>query len=191
MCKVAKGQGVSMTLEEATQARKIHAELFPEIIKYTGYRESRDDKTYAGESGWINTQAISYDKGGNPLRFAYEVNGRYRYNCTMCSALNGKAMQSLAADGAKEAIFLLTQYTSLSEPLQGVNPLAFIHDEVVFEIPDNGNEDYYMTMLCDLMIAGMKKVMPDVRVTVEASLMNRWTKDEDKHIKTLKRWSKI
>mgnify|MGYP001948669509 CR=1 FL=1 len=90
-----------------------------------------------GQGGWVRDQQIDPE---SKYGYAYEVNGRYRAGCTYCSCANGRAMQSLAADGAKEAIFLTTRACYDPEFMGGqfndCHPVWFIHDEIGFEIPE-------------------------------------------------------
>jgi len=177
MRKIAQASGVHISEEEARLFKSFALNEIPELEKFLG------------DNGWMGKQKLS----GNPDHaYAYESNGRYRNMCTYCSCANGKAMQSLSADGAKEAIwecFKVIQDMELNYNTK-VRFLAFIHDELIFEIPDGHPEDMesIAKVLSTTMCHGMKKVLPDVRITTEWSLMKYWTKQEDKHLLTGSIW---
>lgn len=167
MCKVARSQGVDMTLDQAEAAKAVHSDLFPEIVHYL--------RSY--ERSFINQ--LKED----PLNYGYSVNGRYRSKCTYASCANGYSMQSRAADGAKEVMKLLLRELLLQE--KGIKPWAFIHDEFLFKVSKDKSIDEVKCLsqlASDLMVTGMQKLCPDVRITVEASIMERWTKDESQHL---------
>lgn len=181
MRMVSRSQGAPLTEDEAIEGRKIHANIFPEIIDYLGWRKCRDGMSHPkkGQGGWVRDQQIDPD---SKYGYAYQVNGRYRAGCTYCSCANGRAMQSLAADGAKEAIFLTTRACYDPEFMGGqfndCYPVWFIHDEIGFEIPKGSMAKLKMRGLERLMIQGMQVVLPKVRVAVEGCLMDFWSKDD-------------
>jgi DNA polymerase I-like protein with 3'-5' exonuclease and polymerase domains len=200
MVKVARGQGVKMTEEEAMDARRIHAKLFPEVVDYLGYNTKRDDEYQAIKGGgWLESAATEFSLNPygqyTPLKFAYSVNGRYRNNCTYCSCANGRSMQSPSADGAKESIFLITRACfdeTRGNILFGSKPKAFIHDEIIISCGGSDEEQKEKAKeLGRLMQVGMQLVMPNVRITTEAGLMDRWSKDEDTHLWTHKSWTDV
>lgn len=191
MVMVAKGQGVSMTVEDALAARSVHAKLFPEIVYYIGYRDKRDWKLYPDlkeEKGWVRNQLVDNGYWG----YSYDCNGRYRGGCTYCSCANGFSMQSPAADGFKEAIFRCVRAcydpSYLGGQLNGNHVIAEIHDELVFELKEDGNEKLYLEKFEELMIEGMQTSIKNVRVTVEGSLSRMWDKKEENHLWTNKKW---
>lgn len=193
MTKVARAQGVEMDEDYAKEARQIHARLFPEVVDYLGYNYKRDDEMLAIKGGgWLESAAVefTYNSRGEyaPFKYAYSVNGRYRANCTYCSCANGRSMQSPSADGAKEAIFLITRAcydTTRANILYGSKPKAFIHDEIILSCGGSREEQEDKAReLSRLMQVGMQEIMPDVRITTEAQLMTRWTKDDEEYILT-------
>lgn len=204
MCAVSRGLGIPMTLAQAEEGRRIHSEIFPEIFDYLGWRKKRDGMGHPRrfEKGWVRKQQVEESKWG----YAYSANGRYRAGCTYCSCANGRSMQSLAADGLKEAIFLCVRACEDPEFLGGQYNDCFVlfevHDEIAFELPcsrtpgaqpHSGSDPLAMAKIKmqkfeELMIEGMQKVIPTVRVTVEGGLQERWTKDDSKHLFTHKMW---
>ncbi len=149
--------GVDLSVEKAKELRKVFFKEYPEIQRY------------------LHQHSYAHKKDNG--KFYYETNGRFRNNCTYSAFCNGKAMQSLAADGAKLAI-----WECFKEDMPMV---AFIHDEIIFEF-DEGDEDSIHKAM-DIMLDAMKQVLPDVRLTVEAQVMDKWTK-EGPFIKEYRKW---
>lgn len=146
--------------EQVKEIRRVIFEAFPEIGNFlTNHKNS-------GMS-WMD-----HNKTG-PDQYYYETNGRFRSNCTYCSCANGKSMQSPSADGAKEAIWEVIKYSIL---FYEVIPAAFIHDEIVFYIKNNDRLYKHIQNLSHLMCEGMQKVLNNVRITCEYSIMSRWSK---------------
>jgi DNA polymerase I-like protein with 3'-5' exonuclease and polymerase domains len=148
---------VELSVEKAKELRKVFFKEYPEIQRYL--------------------HQYSYGQRKSNGKFYYETNGRFRNNCTYTAFCNGKAMQSLAADGAKLAI-----WECFKEDMPMV---AFIHDEIIFEF-DKGDEESILKAM-DIMLDSMKQVIPDVRLTVEAQVMDKWTK-EGSFLGEYRRW---
>lgn len=55
--------------------------------------------------------------------------------------------------------------------------MAFVHDETVSMLRLDSTLQEQVRQVDALMIAGMKRVLPTVRVAVEGSLMLRWNKE--------------
>lgn len=117
---------------------------------------------------------ISQRRGSKELQRAIEsINvstiptGRIRANCSYTESKNSP-FQALAADGAKLALYDLIH--------AGQRVIAFIHDEVLVEVP--GSDDYRAAAdsISDIMIAAMRKVCPDVAIRTEYAVMRRWSK---------------
>lgn len=104
---------------------------------------------------------------------------RVRRGATYTAACN-TYFQGLVADGAKDAIIAVTKecYIDDKSIVHGCAPVAFIHDEIIFEIPETDAKMHtrIVKRLSQIMIKCMQRVMPTVRVDVEASLMRRWYK---------------
>jgi DNA polymerase-1 len=67
----------------------------------------------------------------------------------------------------------------MGSTLLGQRPLAFIHDEVLFEFDDDEQVTERAHEAARIMIAAMKLVMPDMNVTAKPALMRRWSKDAE------------
>ena len=94
------------------------------------------------------------------------LSGRIRANAFYTAYLN-TFFQGMAADGAKLAMYEADK--------AGLDVVAFIHDELVFEVEDCKIEE--MVPICEkVMIDGMKKVVTDVNVAVETTVSKRYMK---------------
>jgi len=86
--------------------------------------------------------------------------------------------QGLTADGAKQALFDVSYecYADPSSALAGCYPVVFVHDELLLEVPvDRVHEA--AQRLVEVMVAAMRKWLPDVPVTADVVAMTRWSKD--------------
>ncbi len=102
----------------------------------------------------------------------FTLSGRVRANATY-SARHNTIFQGLAADGAKLALWLLWR--------AGFRIVNFVHDQVLIEIPI-GSSRHRMRQAQKIrqhMIAGMREVVPDVRVEVSYAAAVRWYKDAE------------
>ena len=95
------------------------------------------------------------------------LTGRLRSNVCYCQRHN-TPFQGLAADGAKLALWLLWR--------AGYRIVNFVHDEILIEVPAESNLKEHAETIRELMISGMKWVVPDVRIDVEYAASTRWYK---------------
>ena len=104
------------------------------------------------------------------------VSNRVRAGCTYASAAN-TWFQGLAADLAKRALFYVTQacYGDPMSPLFGARVVAFIHDELLVEVPIELAHECAMEIE-RLMVMAAQEVCPDVPFAAEAALMTFWNK---------------
>lgn len=107
------------------------------------------------------------------------VSGRVRGGVGMTDAANGY-FQGLAADGAKHALWRVTEECYLDDrsPLYGTRPVAFIHDEILAEMPEERAWEAGPRM-AELMVEAMREFTPDVKVKVEPALMRYWYKEAE------------
>jgi len=149
---------VLVTLEEAKEIRKIWFEIYPEMVDYFE---------------WINKDCQDPNEPGS---YCYMTPlGMYRAGATFCACANGAALQSPAAEGAKLAIFEVAKACSLGE-FKDCWPLAFIHDEIILEIPDDDKAGHRADGIAEIWRAQMQKVLPDVPIGANPCLMRRWDK---------------
>lgn len=185
----AKGQGVELSLEDAIASLRFAEESIPGLVEFRG-------RWRTSEKGWLGAQKLVGKKkvgvykndDGKEItiiedKYGYEVNGRWRNNCTYCALANGLSMQSAAADGAKEAIWECFKYCFKTN----CHLLFFVHDELGFEVPKDADEEHLME-LSRYMCEGMQKILPDIRITVEGGLYSYWTKDDSKASFKSKYW---
>jgi DNA polymerase I-like protein with 3'-5' exonuclease and polymerase domains len=102
----------------------------------------------------------------NEKGHVFTLTGRKRGNTTYCAEKN-TPFQGLAADGAKLAMYELCK--------EGFTITGFVHDEIICEVPEENVEELKNKME-EIMIKGMKKVVPDVAVGVESEVSKYYTK---------------
>lgn len=110
--------------------------------------------------------------------YAVNTNGFRREYCTYTALCNNLLMQTPAAVGAKAAMYrIIKEFYGTKQLI----PLAFIHDEVIFEVRKNDTNKYVLIdRVAEILIDSMQKVLPKVRITAEASLMDYWSKSGGK-----------
>ena len=95
----------------------------------------------------------------------YTLTGRRRAGTTFCAEKN-TPFQGLAADGLKLALYAIDRkYKIVNE----------VHDQILVECPAEGSEEVLRDVSA-IMVAEMRKVVPDVRVATEGVIVTRWTK---------------
>lgn len=153
----AKGYGLIITEEQAATLKVQWLAAFPEMEEYF--------------------KARSEESVGNCYTVVQPWSGRLRANTGYCDGLNTR-FQGLTADGAKQAMWLITQaqYNDRSSPLYGTRTVAFIHDEFLCEGPEETAPEA-AEELARLMVVGMSSVAPDVPHEAEPYLSRRWTKE--------------
>ena len=158
LCLFAKASyGMTIEVQTARRLREVWLQTFPEMNNYFQHFAQRTNNP-TGEFTLIQPGS-----------------GRVRGGAHYTSGANS-CFQGLAADGAKEALFLLSREMYLTESaLYGTRMNAFVHDEVLAETPEEGAARAAQR-LSELMVQGMKRYLPDVPVVAEPCLMRRWYK---------------
>lgn len=102
--------------------------------------------------------------------------GIVRGGCNFTAGAN-LPFQGLAARGAKAALFEVSReaYCDTCSPMFGTRPVIFIHDEILAEVPCEHAHEASERM-AEVMIATMRRFVPDVRISAEPALMVRWLK---------------
>ncbi|MEI6637532.1 MAG: hypothetical protein WCO99_13260, partial [Planctomycetota bacterium] len=95
--------------------------------------------------------------------------GRIRAGARATASRN-TIFQSVAADGGLLALWKLFR--------AGYRLVAFIHDEIVVEIPVGSDRDAHAADIARLMIEGMHEVIPGMLVKVEAFVSPSFSKAE-------------
>ncbi len=151
------GYGVTLSDAEARERRENWYEKWPEMRRFHGDLKSR----------FRAVPDAPVEQYGT---------GRVRGACRFTQAAN-TYFQGLAADGAKRAMFHIQTecYVDETSPMYGSRMVVFAHDEFIIETPEVG-ASAAMKRLAEVMIAGMRELVPDVRVSAEGALMRRWLK---------------
>lgn len=154
----AKGYGINLTFNEADEHKKSWFKMWPEMVLYKKLTQTNCKQ---------NDGKYTVKQMGS---------GRLRAGCTFCSGAN-TWFQGLAADGAKAALYALYKACYLDEEsvLYGVRMWAFIHDEVMFEGPEE-TAHLWAPEAARIMVEAMTKYIPDVPSKAEPALMRRWSK---------------
>jgi len=139
-------------IEEAEKLRTYYLQQWPEMPNYFK---------------WVSAEGDTVEQ---------YVSKRVRGGCSGPAAANTR-FQGLAADGAKAAVVAMTKemYLDSQSPLYGSRLLIFTHDETIVEMPEERAHEAAHRQ-ADIMVAEMKKYVPDVRVKAEPALMRRWSK---------------
>ena len=101
--------------------------------------------------------------------------GMYRAGATYCACANGAALQSPAAEGAKLAVFEVAKACYVGD-LKGCYPQAFIHDEILLEIPEGPDMGEKADKVAEIWKSQMHLILPDVPIGASPCLMRRWDK---------------
>ena len=97
------------------------------------------------------------------------ITGRIQSKATYCQARNSR-FQGLACDGAKLALFELFK--------RKIRVVAFIHDEIVIEVPEDSDYRSRRDELMEVMKTSMQQVVPDVEIGVHCNgVMKHWSKE--------------
>ena len=157
----------ALEVNELVLLKKEYLELYPELGKFlreehghhtTG--EKLRTKNDFGEWEWEDA-------------YTYDVGGFKRNYCTYTAFCNGSLMQTPSAIGAKKmANAIIKEYFNHPD----MNPLAFIHDEILFEVRENDNMYKIIDDIAQTMLEEMADILPNVRISVEAELMDYWMK---------------
>lgn len=158
----AEGYGVELTPEEASKLK----EDWLEAWEMDDYFQRIQRKPAGGK--WVDGDYVKL----------YDVTipriNRTRGGCTYSQGCN-YPFQGLAAHGAKRVLWSLAQgaYVKAGAP----RPVAFIHDEVLFEVPKE-RAAYWCPLVTETMCFAMQETVPDVKITAAPQVMTRWTKSE-------------
>lgn len=155
LVRIAAGYKLKITKQDAKRLRQRWYQFCPELREYL--------------HGWVEAQGGTYT---SPL-------GMVRAGCSYTELANGRALQTPAAEGFKEALWRVTRACydpTLGDILLGSYPVVAMHDELVVEVLEDGREAERAERLSELMVAGMKMILPDVPIKAEPMLTRRWSK---------------
>jgi len=157
--KYAKNYGINLTQQQAEKLKADWLKSWPEMRRYFNYISSQ---TKMGE--------------GQIVQFK---SNRVRGGVSFTQAANSY-FQGLAADGAKDALFQVANacYNVSASALYGSRPVAFIHDEIICEVPE-WNASNAADELARLMRVTMQEWTPDIPIKTTVAIAERWYKEAE------------
>jgi len=167
--------GLVFSLELAKELKEIWLETFPEMKQYFAWINKQTDLHHTPD-------VYEDDDGKTQKRIWYSYDsprGMHRPKCTFCEIANGCGLQTFSAEGALEALYRVHEAVWLAEPgdlLYGVIPISFIHDEIVWESPNDELLGWRARAIEKIMIDAMEELTPDVKAGAESAAMYRWNK---------------
>lgn len=155
-----KGYGISLTVDQAVRLKKEWLQSWPEMDLYFKYVSKLVGMDFADITQFVSKR----------------VRGGVGY-CDGCNTF----FQGLAADGAKNALTKVAYECYVDEDswLFGSRPIAFIHDEILMEVPVECDSEA-SNRLAEVMCSAMSEYIPDIPIKAEPALMDRWYKDAKK-----------
>lgn len=151
--------------------------VYPELKRFLKEEHKRHT------TGEIKNMKDDWGNWEEQPMYKYKAYDFKRDWCTYTAFCNGYLMQSPSAIGATEMMIALgKKYLCVKFPCrnhQDVKLLAFIHDEVLFEV--KGDYQLHIKDISEIMIDEMQKKLNSVRITVEASMMEYWSKEGGKY----------
>ena len=94
-----------------------------------------------------------------------------------CAAAN-TFFQGLAADGIKHALIKAFEYCWFED--KECYPIMIIHDEIIFELPEDADMSPRASVLSEIMVNAMQTWLPDVtNIQAAPALMKRWEKEAE------------
>lgn len=155
----------ALVYDELVGFKKALFSLYPEL---EWFLKERHKQYMTGETKYVKNDWGEWE---TEEMYNYDIYGFKREWCTYTAFCNGFLMQTPSAIGAKRmASDIIEKY--LPDP--DMNPLAFIHDEMLFEVRE-GRYDI-VEDVAEMMIDGMQSVLTKVRISVEAEVMDYWKK---------------
>lgn len=121
---------------------------------------------------WVSERVGDQGRGELPCFGTDRVRGGLDFTN---GANNG--FQALMADAAKHAVRKVTRecFLDTNSPLFGTRPIAFIHDELIAEMP---LEVAHLAgpRMAEVMVEAAREYVPDVVMKAEAALFYHWSK---------------
>lgn len=147
-CKQYK---VSVNEDESANIKEAWLDAYPEMRKYFSEPNGKEDgRTLEGRTTYEH----------------YTITGRKRARCTYTAYLNTH-FQGLCADGLKIALFNLFK--------AGYHITTEIHDQILIEVHKDQAEQAKAD-ISRIMIESMAQVIPDVLVSTESQILERFSK---------------
>lgn len=165
----------AIVLDDVVELKRELFNLYPELGKFL--QKDHNKFIMKDKSGKEMSKRVKNEWGEweTDQMYHFSTKGVRRKYCTYTSFCNGYLMQTPGAVGAKKAFTKLVMDFEFDNE---VNILAFIHDEVVFEVKkDSVNKYNKIAKVANIMISEMQSVLRNVRIAVEADLMDYWKKE--------------
>jgi hypothetical protein len=160
LCKMAWAQyKVRIDPKDAHESREVWRAKYPEVGEFLKSLE-RDE--------------YNLDEFGNPKYVYTSPLGLRRAGCFYTAAANGSLMQSPGAEAATRALQYVDD-AAYDGDMEGCFPLAFVHDSILTEVPEEGLA-HFAPIQERLMIDGGSSVLDTIRLRVESKAMRRWNK---------------
>lgn len=152
----AAGYGQKITPQRGKELKRIWLDTIPEMKWYFNH--------------------ISRTTSRGPALIEQHYSGRLRGNVGYTDGCN-TFFQGLTADGAKRALYEVVrrQMTDRSSDLYGTRAVAFIHDEILAEGPEE-QAAAAADEMAQVMVEQMSVVAPDVRHEADPYMTRRWYK---------------
>jgi hypothetical protein len=155
----------------AAMLRELWFETYPEMRLYL--------KEYLGRRGPKNWDPDAESERDTDFSYSSPF-GMVRAGCDYCSAANGEAMQTPAAEGFKAACFHLVKECRLGR-LKGLAQVVNeIHDETIVEVLAGEERLHDVAMIVkEVMEGSMAIVIKDVKIKANPAAMRRWHKEAE------------
>lgn len=157
----------SIVYDELVLLKNALLDLYPRLKDFL---TNSHEAFQTGSSKMVENEFGEWEK--EPMHM-YHVGHVIRDNCNYTALCNGFLMQSPAAVGAKE---MVRRFVNKYQEDDRVIPLAFIHDEIVFEVKEGPEMESIVDDVAEIMIDSMQAKLPTVRIAVEAEVMDYWMK---------------
>jgi DNA polymerase I-like protein with 3'-5' exonuclease and polymerase domains len=144
--------GVELSSEECQMLKDLWLDSFPEMQQHL-----------SPTTDVCCTNPLS----GEEFFLASTITGRERHKCYFCPACNFP-FQALSADGAKLSLWKVYR--------AGYKMVNFVHDEIMTELAIDKNLQMHADRINQMMIDGMRQVIPNTTIRTEGALMLRWHK---------------
>jgi hypothetical protein len=163
----------ALVQDELVILKRYLFDLYPELEQFL---KEEHKKYLTGKTRWKKNDFGEWEE--DPV-YSYDIYGFKRDWCNYTAFCNGFLMQTPAAIGATSAVNR-SMRTFWNSP--DITPLAFIHDEILFEVTPNRTD--LVEEASYIMIEEMQKILSSVRISVEASLSDYWQKADGFYTKT-------
>lgn len=166
----ARRQGMKKPLHVFEKAQDAWFRAFSEVRPYFDYIQKLED--WAGQYR-VNQHGPDRKTRGWRVRLCVPRGGKSAFPVAANTGFQG-----LVGDGALWANHLIHQdiYFNEESPLYDSRLLLFVHDEDVVEI-DEDKAEPGAQRLSELMVKGMKRFIPDIKVEAEPEILPvRWSK---------------